>query len=156
MYVGVPAPSQMPQQIMLPPAPKPPEMIIDVLGIRVPAEMLGSVSKVEMVTPMALIYKVLFPSISTFETPPGAEIRALRKLKRLAGESPYVFLSERKGPLTDSSVRKMWPTRAKWLPWAFRCIRTNSGMRVGISWPMRTRIRAPSNSTWGIGTFNTR
>ena len=30
----------------------------------------GSVSKVEIVTPMALIYKVLFPSISTFETPP--------------------------------------------------------------------------------------
>ena len=37
----------------------------------------------------------------------GTEIRALRKLKRLAGASPYVFLSERKGPLTDSSVRKM-------------------------------------------------
>lgn len=37
----------------------------------------------------------------------GSEIRALRKLKRLAGESPYVFLSERKGPLTASSVRKM-------------------------------------------------
>jgi len=37
----------------------------------------------------------------------GAEIRALRKLKRLAGDSVYVFLSERKGPLTDSSVRKM-------------------------------------------------
>ena len=37
----------------------------------------------------------------------GTEIRALRKLKRLAGESPSVFLSERKGPLTDSSVRKM-------------------------------------------------
>jgi hypothetical protein len=30
----------------------------------------GGVSKVEMVTPMALIYSVLFPSISTFETPP--------------------------------------------------------------------------------------
>ena len=30
----------------------------------------GSVSKVEMATPMALIYKVLFPSISTFETLP--------------------------------------------------------------------------------------
>ena len=30
----------------------------------------GSVSNVEMVTPIALIYKVLFPSISTFETPP--------------------------------------------------------------------------------------
>jgi type 1 fimbriae regulatory protein FimB len=37
----------------------------------------------------------------------GSEIRALRKLKRLAGDSVYVFLSERKGPLTDSSVRKM-------------------------------------------------
>ena len=33
----------------------------------------GSVSKVEMAVPMALIYKVLFPSISTFETPPGPE-----------------------------------------------------------------------------------
>jgi hypothetical protein len=30
----------------------------------------GSVSKVEMATPIALICKVLFPSISTFETPP--------------------------------------------------------------------------------------
>src|SRR5262245_13857458 len=30
----------------------------------------GSVSKVEMATPMGLIYKALFPSISTFETPP--------------------------------------------------------------------------------------
>jgi hypothetical protein len=30
----------------------------------------GSVSKVEMWTPRALIYRVLFPSISTFETPP--------------------------------------------------------------------------------------
>ena len=32
--------------------------------------LMGSVSKVEMATPMDLIYKVLFPSISTFETPP--------------------------------------------------------------------------------------
>src|SRR5262249_27314274 len=31
----------------------------------------GSVSKVEMVTPMALIYKMLFSSISTFEAPPN-------------------------------------------------------------------------------------
>ena len=30
----------------------------------------GSVSNVEMATPIALTYKVLFPSISTFETPP--------------------------------------------------------------------------------------
>jgi transposase len=31
----------------------------------------GSVSKVEMTTPIALTCKVLFPSISTFETPPS-------------------------------------------------------------------------------------
>jgi hypothetical protein len=29
---------------------------------------------VEMATPMALIYKVLFPSISTFETPPKGHL----------------------------------------------------------------------------------
>ena len=35
----------------------------------------GSVSKVEMATPITLIYKVLFPSISTFETPPSRYVR---------------------------------------------------------------------------------
>jgi hypothetical protein len=34
------------------------------------SETDGSVSNVEMMTSMALIYKVLFPSISTFETLP--------------------------------------------------------------------------------------
>ena len=37
----------------------------------------------------------------------GTEIRALRKLKRDHPESPYIFTSERGGPLTASSVRKM-------------------------------------------------
>jgi integrase len=38
----------------------------------------------------------------------GGEIRALRRLKsRAPADAAYVFLSERKGPLTDSSVRKM-------------------------------------------------
>ena len=41
------------------------------------ARGVGSVSKVEMVTPMALIYKVLFSSISTFETPPGDRARGV-------------------------------------------------------------------------------
>jgi hypothetical protein len=43
-YVGMPDPSQMPQQIMLPPQeirPQP-EMVVDVLGVRVPATMLES------------------------------------------------------------------------------------------------------------------
>jgi type 1 fimbriae regulatory protein FimE len=38
----------------------------------------------------------------------ATEIRALRRLKsRAPADAAYVFLSERKGPLTDSSVRKM-------------------------------------------------
>jgi site-specific recombinase XerD len=38
----------------------------------------------------------------------ATEIRALRRLwNQAAAEAAYVFLSERKGPLTDSSVRKM-------------------------------------------------
>jgi type 1 fimbriae regulatory protein FimB/type 1 fimbriae regulatory protein FimE len=51
----------------------------------------------------------------------GAEIRALRKLKRLTGASAYVFLSERKGPLTDSSVRKMM---------------AQAGERAGLGFPV--------------------
>jgi type 1 fimbriae regulatory protein FimB/type 1 fimbriae regulatory protein FimE len=37
----------------------------------------------------------------------GPEIRVLRRLKREYPDSPYVFVTERKGPLTDSAVRKM-------------------------------------------------
>ena len=41
MRVGMPDPSQMPQQQMILPSPSAPsEMVIDVLGVRVPAEML--------------------------------------------------------------------------------------------------------------------
>lgn len=36
----------------------------------------------------------------------GPELRALRRLQR-DGESPYVFVTERRGPLTDSAVRKI-------------------------------------------------
>jgi type 1 fimbriae regulatory protein FimE len=39
----------------------------------------------------------------------GPEIRALRRLRRLYGDSPYVFVTERKGPLTASGVRKILP-----------------------------------------------
>lgn len=37
----------------------------------------------------------------------GPEIRALRKLKRDYPATPYVFVTERDGPLTTSTVRKM-------------------------------------------------
>ena len=37
----------------------------------------------------------------------GPEIRALRKLKREVLDSPYVFLTERNGPITASTFRKI-------------------------------------------------
>lgn len=37
----------------------------------------------------------------------GPEIRALRKLRRDAPQSPYLFVSERGGPLTDGAARKI-------------------------------------------------
>jgi type 1 fimbriae regulatory protein FimB/type 1 fimbriae regulatory protein FimE len=37
----------------------------------------------------------------------GVEIRALRRLGRETSVSPYVFVSERRGPLSDSAVRKI-------------------------------------------------
>jgi len=46
------------------------EKVAQFIAVCSGGKSMGSVSKVEMVTPMALIYKVLFPSISTFETPP--------------------------------------------------------------------------------------
>jgi hypothetical protein len=44
LFTGMPDPSQMPQQMMLPPQEMhpPSDMVIDVLGIRVPAAMLDS------------------------------------------------------------------------------------------------------------------
>ena len=37
----------------------------------------------------------------------GPELRALRKLARDYPETPYVFVTERKGPLTTDTVRKL-------------------------------------------------
>jgi site-specific recombinase XerD len=37
----------------------------------------------------------------------GRELRALRQLKRAYMESPFVFVSERGGPMTEATVRKL-------------------------------------------------
>ncbi len=37
----------------------------------------------------------------------GTEIRSLRRLKRDYPATQYVFVTERKGPMTDSAVRKL-------------------------------------------------
>jgi hypothetical protein len=42
MNVGIPSPEQIPQEVLLPSQDAPPEMVVDVLGVRVPAAMLES------------------------------------------------------------------------------------------------------------------
>lgn len=37
----------------------------------------------------------------------GPELRALRRLRRDYSKSPYLFVTERGGPMTDSNARKM-------------------------------------------------
>ncbi len=37
----------------------------------------------------------------------GRELRALRQLKRVYPESPFLFVTERGGPMTEATVRKM-------------------------------------------------
>jgi integrase len=55
----------------------------------------------------------------------GVEIRALRRLRREYGNSPYVFTTERKGPLTASTVRKMI---------------ARAGIRAGIEFPIHPNM----------------
>jgi type 1 fimbriae regulatory protein FimE len=55
----------------------------------------------------------------------GIEIRALRQLKQSYGQSPYVFLTERKGPLTSSTVRKMV---------------ARAGIKAGIEFPIHPHM----------------
>jgi len=55
----------------------------------------------------------------------GPELRALRRVGRVYPDSPYVFSSERKGPLTASSVRK---------------IVARAGRLAGISFPVHPHM----------------
>ncbi len=55
----------------------------------------------------------------------GPEIRALRKLMRDYPDTPYVFVTERKGPLTTSAVRK---------------IIARAGERAGIGFPVHPHM----------------
>ena len=55
----------------------------------------------------------------------GPEIRALRRLQRDYPATPYVFVTERKGPLTASTVRKML---------------ARAGTRAGIGLPVHPHM----------------
>ena len=55
----------------------------------------------------------------------GPEIRALRRLKRDYPDTPYIFVTERKGPLTTSTVRKLV---------------TRAGEKAGLSFPVHPHM----------------
>jgi type 1 fimbriae regulatory protein FimE len=55
----------------------------------------------------------------------GPEIRALRRLQRDYPATPYVFVTERKGPLTASTVRKLL---------------ARAGTRAGIGFPVHPHM----------------
>ena len=55
----------------------------------------------------------------------GPELRALRRLRRDYPETPYVFVSERKAPLTPDTVRK---------------IVTRAGQQAGIEFPIHPHM----------------
>jgi integrase len=55
----------------------------------------------------------------------GSEIRALRQLQRDYPETPYVFVTERNGPLTPSTVRKLV---------------ARAGLKAGIGFPVHPHM----------------
>jgi hypothetical protein len=62
----------------------------------------------------------------------GPEIRALRQLRRDYPETPYVFITGRKGPLSASTVRKP-VVRAGWSPHVPSCSRCGGTATQGPS-----------------------
>ena len=84
----------------------------------------------------------------------GPEIRALRRLKRDYPETPYVFVTERKGPLTDSAVRKLI-TRAGEVA-MFEFPRTCFVMQLATNSQMTATIREPFSNTSATRTSSTR
>ena len=55
----------------------------------------------------------------------GVEIRALRRVKRKAPQSPYVFVTERESPMTDSN---------------FRNILARAGKAAGVPFPVHPHM----------------
>jgi type 1 fimbriae regulatory protein FimE len=55
----------------------------------------------------------------------GPELRALRKLRRNYADSPYLFTTERKGPMTAGAVRK---------------IAARAGVAAGIAFPVHPHM----------------
>ncbi len=86
----------------------------------------------------------------------GPEIRALRRLRREYGISPYVFTTERRGTLTDSSVRKIIARAGDEAQLGFPVHPHMLSHACGSSSPTRGMTPGRFSTTWGIGTSSTR
>ena len=75
-------------------------------GLRVSEVIALRWDQVDVIQGCLHVYR-LKNGISTVHPLRGPELRALRRLRREYPDTPYVFVSERGGPLTDSTVRKM-------------------------------------------------
>jgi len=77
----------------------------------------------------------------------GPEIRALRTLRREYPKSPYLFVTERGGPLTASTVRKLVAGRVTRLVYRFQCIPICSDTQQVSTWQIRATIQGRSSTT---------
>src|SRR3954466_14787802 len=85
----------------------------------------------------------------------GPEIRALRKLFRDDLETPYVFVSERKAPMTAATFRKLVARAGEvarlGMPIHPHMLRHSTGFKLAKT----ARTPGPSSITWGTGTSST-
>jgi hypothetical protein len=73
----------------------------------------------------------------------------------LPGETPYVFVTERKGPLTDSSVRKLVARVGQVAKLGFPVHPHMLRHACGYKLANEGNIPGRFSITWGIGTFST-
>jgi type 1 fimbriae regulatory protein FimB/type 1 fimbriae regulatory protein FimE len=86
----------------------------------------------------------------------GPELRALRRLQRDYPNSPYIFTGERKGPLTDSTVRKMVARAGTVARLEFPVHPHMLRHAQGTSWRTTGRTLEPSSITSATKTSVTR
>jgi integrase len=86
----------------------------------------------------------------------GDEIRALCRLQREQEASPYVFSSERGGPMTPKAFHGLFARIGARAGLPFPSTRTCSGMAAGSPWPMPATTRAPCKPGWDTRTSSIR
>ena len=85
----------------------------------------------------------------------GDELRALRRLQREQPPSPYVFCSERGGPIAAKSFHTLFGASVNAPVWPSRSTRTCYAMAAGMRWPMRGMTRGLFRHGWGTKISNT-